>query len=323
MDLNGFDLNLLAAFEALLEERHVTRAAMRLGLSQPAMSAALSRLRRATGDELFVRGPRTLSPTPHALELSRPLGAALRSIRETLALGTSFVSASSTQVFHIAAADHAASMILPTVVARATREAPGVDLRIRALRDRREAIRLLDDGTIDVAIGVSPGHEARILQEKLFEEPFVTIARAGMVTDVLRDPANFASRPHLLVSPESEDHGVVDIALARLGLRRRIAVSVADLQTAIDIVACSDLIATVMEGAVLASSARSRLLVVPPPVVLDPVQFRMLWHRRSNDHPAQVWLRRIIGTESSGCAFTRKSLSSAQQLRCAELNRPP
>ena len=299
MNVDGFDLNLLVAFEALIEERHVTRAAMRTGVSQPAMSAALRRLRLAASDELFVRGPKGLSPTPRALELARPVAVALREVREALALRRAFEPSSSRQTFRIAASDHPASVLLPRLVGRVTSEAPGVDLRIRAFRGRREASDLLDEGRIDMAIGVSPGHEARILHADLFSESFVTIARAGTPSASIGDPAGFAAARHLLVSPESEDHGVVDDALAQLGLRRRIVVSVAHIQAAVAIVAETDLIATVMLGVVQASRLGSRLLIVPPPLALEPITFQALWHRRTDGDAGHAWFRSLVKDEAT------------------------
>ena len=153
MDYAGFDLNLIVAFDALMAERHVTRAAIRIGLTQPAMSAALSRLRKATGDELFVRGPKGLAPTPRAHDLIAPLRRALDTVSGALDLQTRFQPKEASQTFTLALSDHPAHRLLPQVSEIVNREGPGIDLRVRGFSDRQNAIHLLDEGIADAAIG--------------------------------------------------------------------------------------------------------------------------------------------------------------------------
>jgi DNA-binding transcriptional LysR family regulator len=298
MDYEGFDLNLLVAFDALLSERHVTRAAKRIGLSQPAMSAALARLRRLTGDELFVRSANGFAPTPRAIDLSRPLRHALETVREALNIQDSFDPATSRQVFTLALSDHPAHVLLPGLAGRIAARAPHIDVRARSFRDRRDAITLLDEGSVDVAIGVSPGSEARILHAPLFEERFVGVARNGEAeAAAFKDVDAFAASTHILVSPEGDDEGVVDEALARIGRSRRIGVTVAAMYAAPALVERTGFIAVLMQGIVAASSNASGLSTFPLPIELDPVTFHLLWHRRSDRHPAHIWLREQIKLE--------------------------
>jgi len=153
MDCAGFDLNLIVAFDALMAERHVTRAAIRIGLTQPAMSAALARLRKATGDELFVRGPKGLAPMPRAHDLIAPFRRALDTVSGALDLQTRFQPKEARQTFTLALSDHPAHRLLPQVSEIVNREGPGIDLRVRGFRDRQNVIHLLDEGIADVAIG--------------------------------------------------------------------------------------------------------------------------------------------------------------------------
>ena len=292
MDFDGFDLNLLVAFDALMGERHVTRAAKRIGLSQPAMSAALARLRRLTGDELFVRSANGLAPTPRAVDLSRPLRHALDTVREALDLEQGFDPATSRQVFTLALSDHPAHVLLPGLAACITRQAPHVDIRARGFHDRRDAIALLDEGGVDVAIGVSPGSEARILHAPLFEEHFVGVARAGEASAaVFRDVDEFAAAIHVLVSPEGDDEGVVDEALAGVGRSRRIGLTVATMYAAPALIESTGFVSVLMRGVMMASGNAGGLSVFPLPIELAPVTFHLLWHRRSDRHPANAWLR--------------------------------
>ena len=298
MDLHGVDLNLLVAFDALMAERSVTRAGARIGRTQPAMSAALSRLRGLFGDELFVRGPTGLQPTPRALDLAEPLGRALAEIQRTLDFTHQFDPATSSANFTLGLSDHPAFLLLPKLVEALRTQAPFATLRINNFTHRDDAVSTLDNGEADLTIGVSatlsPG--GRIISQPLFEDRFVCIVRrdhpiAGKPLDV----KTFLSLPHLLVSPEGEQYGRVDAALTAQGLKRRLAITLPQMYAAPNIVARSDMIATLLEGVVGASGRRKELAILPPPFDLEPVSFVMSWHRRNDSHPAQRWLRSCIG----------------------------
>lgn len=288
------DLNLLKALDALLAERHVTRAAQRIGITQPAMSAALARLRRLTNDELLVRSARGLAPTPYAVELEAPVRAALATIADALGLHRRFDPRTERHVFRVAMADLPAQLLAPALIRALMRTAPNADLRVRSFRDRRDAVALLDDGEVDAAIGVSPGQEARILHQPLLKQAFVGIAAGAADAQRYRDLDAFCAAKHLLVSPEGDDFGAVDAALESIGRNRRIVTAVATMQLAPEIVAASDLIAALPQGMVETSPFRDRLTLFALPVAIDPVTFHLLWHRRSHDHPAQRWFRDTI-----------------------------
>src|SRR5262245_59157338 len=204
MDFHGIDLNLLAAFDALMSERSVTRAAARIGVSQPAMSAALSRLRKLFGDPLFLRSADGLLPTPRARDVAEPLSAALRQIESTLVKRPEFVPDKASQTFTLGLSDYPAFVLLPSLLQALGEHASGVSLSVHAFNDRDHAVDLLDAGTIDAAIGVPPTHaDGRILTRPILRDEFVTIiaskhpaARRGM------DMKTYLSLPHVLVSPE-------------------------------------------------------------------------------------------------------------------------
>ncbi|OSQ43714.1 LysR family transcriptional regulator [Thalassospira sp. MCCC 1A01428] len=296
MNYAGFDLNLIVAFDALMAERHVTRAAQRIGLTQPALSAALNRLRHITGDELFIRAPKGLMPTPRAMELAPAFRTILATVDGALSLQTDFQPAVSQQVFSLALAEHPAQLLLVPLEKMLRDVAHGVDLRIRALRNRQDAIRMLDEGQADLAIGVSPGNEARILSRHLWSEEFVGIARKGTdVSRFARSMREYAEGRHVLFSPEAEDRGLVDAALAKEGLKRRLAVTVAYTYAVPSLVAQSDMLATVLSGIVHASGFSDRLTVFKPPFELPGISYQLLWHRRTDAHPAHCWFRDVIG----------------------------
>jgi DNA-binding transcriptional LysR family regulator len=300
MDLHAIDLNLLVAFDALMAERSVTRAGTRIGRTQPAMSAALARLRMLLRDELFVRGPAGLQPTPRALELAEPLGRALAQIQRALDFTQTFEPASSSATFTLGFAEHPTFVLLPRLVDRLREVAPGITLRLRGVTARDDAVAMLDAGEIDLAVGVSPTvPTARIIAQRLFAERFVCIMRKGhAAAGPPLDLDAFLSLSHLLVSPENEGFGQVDKALAQRGLRRRLALTLPQMYAAPLLVARSDMIATVMEGVVRASGHAHELLTFTPPVEIGMAQFVMFWHRRNDMHPAQRWMRDCIAALS-------------------------
>ena len=297
MDLHGTDLNLLVAFDALIAERSVPRAGIRIGRTQPAMSAALSRLRGLLGDELFVRGPKGLQPTPRALDLAEPLGRALAEIQRTLDFTQAFDPSTSASSFSLGLAEHSTYVVLPRLLEHLGAVAPAVTLRVRNFTNRDDAVTMLDAGEIDLAIGVPPTiTTGRILTRPLFEERFVCVMRKDhpATTDRL-DMRTFLSLSHLLVSPENERFGRVDAALAKQGLKRRLGLTLPLMHAAPMLIARSDLIATLLEGVVTASGQADKLRVYEPPLHLDPVWYVLAWHRRNDGHPAQRWFRESIG----------------------------
>lgn len=301
MDFHGIDLNLLAAFDALMSERNVTRAAARVGVSQPAMSAALSRLRTLLGDPLFLRSAEGLLPTPRARDLAGPVSQALRQIESALVSKPAFVPGEASLTFTLGLSDYPAFVLLPALLQALGRQAPAVGVNVHAFSDRDRAVELLDAGTIDAAIGVPPTQpESRILARPLLRDEFVTIvrrehpaARRGM------DMKTYLSLSHVLVSPEGDRHGHVDQALAPLGKNRTLGLTLPHMFAAPAVVARTDLTATVLRRVALHAGDRRSLVLFPPPVRLQDVVFDLIWHRRNDAHPAQQWLRDLIAATAA------------------------
>ena len=296
MDFHGIDLNLLAAFDALMSECNVTRAATRVGVSQPAMSAALSRLRKLLGDPWFLRSAEGLLPTPRARELAEPISQALRQLEATLVRKPDFVPGVAKLTVNLGLSDYPAFVVLPALLEALAEQAPGISVNVHAFNDRDHAVDLLDAGAIDVAIGVPPTHsDGRILTRPILRDEFVTIiaskhpaARRGM------NMKTYLSLPHALASPEGQRHGLVDQALAQLGQQRTLALTLPHMFALPAIVARTGMTATVMKRVALQSPAGRQLAFFPPPVTLPEIVFYLIWHRRSDGHQAQKWLRTLI-----------------------------
>lgn len=298
MDFHGIDLNLLAAFDALMNERNVTRAATRVGVSQPAMSAALARLRRLFDDPLFLRSAGGLLPTPRARDLAEPISLALRQIEAALVKPPAFAPDKAALRVNLGLADYPAFVLLPALLQALGEQAPGIAVDVHAFNDRDHAVDLLDAGAIDAAIGVAPTRaDGRIMVRPILRDEFVTIvardhpaARRGM------DMKTYLALPHVLASPEGERHGLVDQALAQQGRQRTLALTLPQMFAVPSVVARSRMTATVMKRVALSSPAGRELVLFPPPVALPEIVMHLIWHRRSDGSPAQQWLRALIET---------------------------
>jgi DNA-binding transcriptional LysR family regulator len=293
--LHAIDLNLLVTFEALMAERSVTRAGTRIGRTQPAMSAALARLRHLFQDELFVRGPNGLEPTPRALDLAEPVAKSLRYAREALTFSESFDPRTASATFRLALSDHPAFLLLPRLLAELKRTAPGITLDVHGYSARDRQVELLDAGQIDMAVGVPPQTAPRILTHPLFEETFVCVLRVDHPSARGKlDLETFLALEHLLVSPEGDRFGHIDRKLGELGRRRRLGLTLPQMYVAPAVVAETDLVATLLRGVVEVSAHRERLALFEPPVDLPTIPFLLSWHQRNDTHPGQRWFREFI-----------------------------
>ena len=295
MDASKVDLNLLVALDALLAERNVTRAARRLGLSQPALSAQLARLRDLFGDPLFLPAQRGVTPTARALELEGPVRRALDQVHDVLARGRGFDPATADLTVAIACSDYVQVAAITALVLDLRVRAPKLRLAIRQL-DGSLLDRQMEAGVIDLAV-MTPSTAAPALRtRRLFHERYVTIARRqhpdvkGKLT--LDD---FVALEHVVVSPRGGGFGgPVDTALGKLGRTRRIAVSAASFLFVPELVARSDLIATVPER--LVRERAERLQVLKPPLPIEGFAIGLVWHERTHRHPAHRWVRERVRT---------------------------
>ncbi|KAA8998847.1 LysR family transcriptional regulator [Affinibrenneria salicis] len=288
-NLRRFDLNLLVVLEALLIERHLTRAAQRLSMSQPAVSHALKRLRQQLEDELFVRSAGGLQPTRKALALADPLYEVLDGVRTLTGRRTTFNPAAETRLFRIALSDYGVSLILPGVLQKMRRLAP--DCRLLCLPAAHGAIpSQLSNGDIDLALCVNPAPNPSLRSAPLFTERWLCMAdaRAGKA-DRLTDWLN---RPHLLISADGEDQSSLDALLARQGKRRHIAAVVPHYTAATRLLAGTDLILTL--PARLAHNPAASLIAFAPPLPLEEFDYGLIWHARSDGDEGHRWLRDLF-----------------------------
>ena len=296
MNLASVDLNLLVAFEALMEERNVTRAGERVGLAQPSMSSVLTRLRALFGDDLFVRSASGMQPTAKALSLARPISEALGQIRGVLAPGSAFDPATARGRMSIAVTDYGDLVVVPPLVAALRREAPGLDLVVRPIIDTALSVASLEHGDIDALIGGHLPASARITRTKLFEEHFVCIrdARRGLKTRLSKD--DYTRLPHALFSSAGGDGlpGAIDTMLARHGRKRRTAVTLAHVIAVPFAVAGTELVATMAERIARRFARSAGVSVVPLPYEVDAFPIDLLHTRRAMTDPALRWFIELV-----------------------------
>jgi DNA-binding transcriptional LysR family regulator len=294
-ELAGIDLNLVVALDALLAERHVTRAATRLGLTQSAASHALRRLRDLLSDPLLVRGARgVLFPTPLAERLA-PL------IRRTLAdlagalRGQMFEPATSRHVFRVGASDYVEHTLLPRLVARIAKLAPSIDLWVHPYRDWGD--EELASGQLDIVLG-PPRRTARpagSFEKVLFDESFTTVLRARHpATRGKLTLATYCELTHILVAPRGTPGSLVDDALADVGRSRRVGLAVPHFLVVPQIVATTDLIATLPTRIADIFATPTGLVMRPPPVTIPRFQIAAAWSERIQHDPPQRWLREQV-----------------------------
>jgi DNA-binding transcriptional LysR family regulator len=293
MNLGRLDLNLLLAFEALHDTRSVSRAAERLGVRQPAMSAALARLRLTFSDQLFVRAGGAMQPTPRAERLASGISTALDTLRTTIS-DAPFVPMATQRNFTIASTDYTTLVIIPDLVASVEREAPGVDLRIIGY-DKGDVPDLLDRNEIDLALGVFQSPSPNAVRQFLCPERFVGLARLGhpILKNGKINLSDYAAAGHALVSVKRDAVGEIDIALARYGLTRRIALTLPHMLVLPSILKTSELLAAV-PGRMADVIAVRDLQTFEMPLSLSPWRIEMLWNPGSRRDPASAWLRSKI-----------------------------
>jgi len=303
MHLVGIDLNLALVLHSVLEERSVSRAARRLGLSQSATSHALARLRNLLDDPVVVRTPEGLAPTPRAQLLAPALASGLQALEQALLTRPAFDPSSAQRAFRLGASDYAEYLLLPPLLERLGKNAPLVDLWAVPLRPEQES--QLATGDLDVAIGLPPATDrlAGLHLEPLFEERFVCLVRKGHpLTRGKLTVSRFAKARHALIAPRGRPGGAVDSALEGRGLTRRVALAVPHFLVAPPIIARTDLVLTIAERIARAFRASLPLTVLDPPLPLPRFTVAMIWHERTHTDAACVWLRSAIREAASTVA---------------------
>lgn len=294
MNIAGVNLNLLVSFDALMEERSVTRAAQRMGLSQSAMSNALAQLRLLFDDELFVRTKTGIAPTMRAQSIAEPIRNGLAQLGVALSTKSSYDAASSECTFVIAANDYVEYVVLPRLLRRLAEEAPGVRIELRHWDDH-VVPDTLRTGEVDLAIGyvesIPQGHE----QKLLFEEDYLFVARAGHPKVQGKvDLETYLELSHVVAHVPSSV-APVDVELTKVCKTRRVGLRVSHFLLVPALLAETDLVAALSRRIAEPFAKMLPLQLLPVPVEVPPLRVGSIWHQRMTADPAHTWLRKTIG----------------------------
>jgi DNA-binding transcriptional LysR family regulator len=302
--LTTVDLNLFVVLRALLAERHVTRAAARVGLSQSATSHALSRLRELYGDPLLVRRGRGLVLTPRAERILPALERGLSDLQAAIAAEPAFEPATARRSFTLGMADYTQALMMGNVLRALEREAPHVDLNVLNPPDLEDQIVA---GKVDLGLQVdSRSDHAPLESRPLFEDEFVCLVRKGhpRIGAKMTMQSYLASR-HVVVAPTGTAGSLVDTELAARGLERRIALRVSNFLVAPIVVAETDFVNTMPKRLGVKLAERYGLRALPPPLALPRFSFLLVWHPRLELDPAHRWLRELVEKVSRGLEAPR------------------
>jgi DNA-binding transcriptional LysR family regulator len=308
----ALDLNLLRVFDVLLEERSVTRAGARLGLTQSAVSHALNRLRYVLNDELFARGPSGMQPTPRALEMGPQVHAALNQLQQALA-PSDFDPATSERRFALVAGAYACAVLAPPLVGQLATDAPRAELVVAQYTP--DVLDRMDARRVDFLVGGLVGAPERFARETIATEGLAWVVRIDHPLAKLDtvDIAALASVRHVVISPTLpgigedrverrslvtlpswEDAGAFEAALAARGLTRRVGVTVPDTYSALAVTSRSDMAALIPRRLALLSAQGGRVKLIEPPYASPTVDVSLLFLKERLAEPAIAWMRDLI-----------------------------
>lgn len=295
-DLRHFDLNLLVAFDVLMREMNVSRAAEKMFVSQSTMSHILNRLRRQLDDPVLIRTTGGMKPSDRALALAGPVRAILQDVERAIRAPAEFDAKTSRRRFVIHATDYIEVLLLPALMERISVQAPGIDIHFKRTGDAFPADPL-ENGEIDIVLGFNailrpPG---QFLCEKLFDDRMVCVVRADhpMVVDSL-SLEEYLALPHMLISRTGSHTGLIDDWLAERGWERRVALVVSHFLSAPLIVAKSDMVLSFPRRMAEQFTRMAPLKIVPVPIPLPAYELVMVWHPLNDKEPAHAWMRKQI-----------------------------
>ena len=293
VDLTGIDLNLLVALDVLLDEQHVSKSAVRLGLSQPAMSRTLSRLRTVFDDPLIVRAQNGYAPTSRAEDLMVPLKAALSEIQGVFA-ASEFNPATAADIFRLSTLDYSELVLFPDLISRISTAAPGVQVEV--LQRSIFSIDEILDGIADISIGLMPGNLPKhCMTEKLLEDDYVCVMHKDHpIAAQALTIESYLSYPHSIIHTGKSPGSFVDDALAQLGHTRRIAKRSPHFVASLFSIGKSDLLQTVPRRLVIPLLGSANLVMHDLPFELKPMVLSQIWHARNTNNPTHRWLREQV-----------------------------
>ena len=309
-DLSRIDLNLLVLFEIVFQERHVGRSAERLHLSPSAISHGLGRLRTLLGDPLFLKTPKGVVPTERALRLAPSVAEILARIRGVVSTAAPFDPRHSTRRFVVGAPDGISSVMLPPLLETLREVAPGVDIGIRQLLPVqgftvphlawRDALKELEDRTMDIAIIPFDDIPVRFHKQKLYEEEFVIAVRKGH--SFRRNPTlkRYCELAHLVVSHTGDVSGFVDVELAKRGLTRRVALTVPNFIFALSVLADTEMVSAIPRRFIEIHGPRFDVVAVRAPLPLPRFSINVVLPKVAMMDAGLAWLVRLLGQLQTG-----------------------
>lgn len=295
MNIRSIDLNLLAVFDVIMRERNITLAATRVGLSQPAASNALARLRRILNDPLFVRTSNGMEPTPYAKALADPIRRACELIGDALQAGGGFDPAHSDRTFTFYMTDIGEVILLPAILRHLQQAAPRIAVKVMRI-PQRGAQQVMAAGEVDLAVGLFPSLQAGFYEQTLYRDTFVCLARADhpKIRKTLTK-RQFAEIPHALVSSAGTGHeAAVENIVGEQRVKRRVALTVPHFLVLPTIVAQTDVIVTIPHRMALSFGPLANIRLFTPPIKFPVISIKQHWHERFHHDPANRWMRGVI-----------------------------
>lgn len=297
MNLTKIDLNLLVTFDMLISECSVSRTAEKLGVTQPAISHSLKRLRNLLGDALLVREPHGLQPTVRALSLHPSVHAVLADVHSILSTTTLFDPSVTRRTFRLSMSDAMSVEALPLIVRRIRREAPGIDLVVRTGGPQESCQRIADDD-LDLAIGVYPHVPKDLLSRELYRDSLICVAdkRNKRLRNGRLDLKAYLESPHVTVARNSDTGIQLDEILDSMGIERRIVAAVPHYLSVPSLIRGTDLVAHTRRRllSVFRTSANLVVFPVPLPMKVPELEFIQIWHKRYDGDPGHHWLRDLV-----------------------------
>lgn len=295
MNINALDLNLLLAFDAIDRERNITLAAARVGLSQPALSNALARLRKLLNDPLFVRTARGMEPTLYAVRIAEPIRKACELIDGALKIDASFDPARTSRKFSIYMTDIGEAVMLPRLLHHLQTFAPRIGINIETI-PKHGIQEAMTSGDVDLAVGLFEGLAGGFFEQRLYRDDFVCIVRADHPTvGSTLSEQQFVELPHVLVSSGGTGHeAAIEKIVAKQRVKRSIALTVPHFLALPAIVAQTDATGTVPRKLALSFMNSINIKLLTPPIKFPNIEIKQHWHARYHHDPANKWLRGVF-----------------------------